>query len=373
MSLILVDENIPAAEELLSALGEVRRFRGRELTSAEVNAADALLVRSVTRVDAQLLRGSQVQFVGSTTIGTDHLDTRWLDGAGIRWCSAPGSNANSVVDYVFSAICALPGLLETLRGDGQVGIVGYGNVGSRLHRRLAALGIACRAYDPLLDIEQCPISDSLEAVLNSDLVCLHTPLTHKGPHPTAGMLNAKALQELPEGAVLLNAGRGEVLPDRVLQELLVRRPDMKLVLDVWEGEPDISAELLAQCDIATPHIAGYSQDGKWLGVTQVAQALAEHWEVALPEVEPDFLAPAPTIRVSGELDELALIRQAVLAVYDLREDDRRLRQTFVGGAEFDELRRNYPARRELAVLEVSGEDALPVPLRETLVALRTVI
>ncbi len=373
MSLILVDENIPAAEELLSALGEVRRFRGRELTSAEVKTADALLVRSVTRVDEELLRDSQVQFVGSTTIGTDHLDTRWLDSVGIRWCSAPGSNANSVVDYVFSAICVLPGLLETLRDGGQVGIVGYGNVGSRLHRRLASLGIACRAYDPFLDIEQCPISDSLEAVLNSDLLCLHTPLTRKGPHPTAGMLSAKDLQVLPQGAVLLNAGRGEVLPDRVLQELLVERPDLKLVLDVWEGEPDISVEVLAECDIATPHIAGYSQDGKWLGVTQVAQALAEHWGATLPKVEPAFLAPAPTIRVSGELDELAFIRQAVLSVYDLREDDRRLRQSFVSGADFDELRRNYPARRELAVLDVSGQGALTASLRQTLVALRTVV
>ena len=198
-------------------------------------------------------------------------------------------------------------------------------------------------------------------------------MTHDGPHPTAGMLTLEQLLQLPEGAVLLNAGRGEVLPNELLSRLLDKRPDIQLVLDVWEGEPDISAELLARCSIATPHIAGYSQDGKWLGVTQVAQALAEHLGQPLPEVSPEFLAPVPSTQFAGELDELALIRQGVLAVYDVRQDHRRLRDGFNKGADFDELRRNYPARRELTVLEVSGEEGLPSTLRQTLVALRTVV
>lgn len=371
MSLILVDENIPAAEALLSGFGEVHRFRGRELTAEAVKQADALLVRSVTRANAGLLEGSKVRFVGSTTIGTDHLDTVWLEQQGIQCCSAPGSNAHSVVDYVLSAVCVLPGLLDELLSGGRVGIVGYGNVGSRLHRRLAALGIDCAAYDPLLNDAQCSIAAPLSVVLDSPLVCLHTPLTRSGPHPTANLLSLDALRRLPQGAVLLNAGRGEVLPNALLLTLLNERPDIRLVLDVWEGEPDISQELLSRCVLATPHIAGYSQDGKWLGVQMVAEALARHLGQPLPELTPDFLAPAPKVSLALESPKAEQIRKCVLAAYDVREDHRRL-QGFSAGKDFDELRRNYPARREVSMVEIENEGDLPPVLREVLAALRVV-
>ncbi|MBB3046148.1 erythronate-4-phosphate dehydrogenase [Litorivivens lipolytica] len=372
MGLILVDENIPAAEALLSGFGEVRRFRGRELTAEAVKPADALLVRSVTRVNSDLLEDSRVRFVGSTTIGTDHLDTDWLEQNGIHWCSAPGSNAHSVVDYVLSAVCVLPGLLEKLLGGGRVGIVGYGNVGSRLHHRLAALGIDCLAYDPLLNETQCPISSALPAVLNSPLVCLHTPLTRSGPHPTAGMLSLDDLLVLPQGAVLLNAGRGEVLPNDLLLALLDKRPDIQLVLDVWENEPAISTELLARCTLGTPHIAGYSQDGKWLGVKMVAKALANQWGVLLPQVKPEFLVSAPSVTLKPKQHSSELIRQAVLAAYDVRDDHNRLQRAFQAGKDFDELRRTYPARREISELNVSVEGELPSESRQVLAALRVV-
>ena len=361
MSLILVDENIPGAEQLLAPIGRVELFRGRELRAEQVKAASALLVRSVTPVNASLLQGSNVDFVGSTTIGTDHLDTGWLDQRGIRWCNAPGSNADSVVDYCLSSICALPDVLERLLGGGQVGIVGYGNVGSRLHARLQALGINCVAYDPYLSLAQCAIGVGLDEVLRADFVSLHTPLTVSGEFPTRHLLSLPQLLCLPENAVLLNAGRGEVLATDVLQELCSARPDIRLVLDVWEGEPDISVGLLGSCAIATPHIAGYSQDGKWKGLLQVAQALSAHWGLELPAIAAP-MAEAPIVDVSeARVESVAAIagfvRAIVLGVYDVREDDKRLREAVASvapGPGFDRLRRHYPARREVSAARIKG-------------------
>ncbi|HCS25872.1 MAG TPA: erythronate-4-phosphate dehydrogenase [Spongiibacteraceae bacterium] len=356
MTLILVDENIPGAEQLLAPLGEVRLFRGRDLRAHEVRQADALLVRSVTTVNAALLEGSQVEFVGSTTIGTDHLDIHWLEQKGIRWCSAPGSNADSVVDYCLSAMCAMPSVLERLLDGGRVGIVGYGNVGSRLHRRLQALGIDCVACDPLLTPAQCPVLGTLDDVLACDFVSLHTPLTLTGNFPTRHLLSLEQLVRLPKNAVLLNAGRGEVLATEVLLDAVKARPDIRLVLDVWEHEPAISAELLAECAIATPHIAGYSQDGKWKGLLQVARALSDFRGVPLPVLVPPMVE-APCVDIAHAETVAELVRAVVLGVYDVRADDKRLRQAMRSedpGLEFDTLRRRYPVRREVACARLSG-------------------
>lgn len=371
MNLILVDENIPGARELLAPLGRVELFRGRELSAEQAAAATALLVRSVTPVNASLLGESRVGFVGSTTIGTDHMDTAWLDRQGIRWCNAPGSNAQSVVDYCVSAICALPGVLERLTTGGRVGIIGYGNVGCRLHRQLEALAIDCVAYDPFLTSDQCPILSSLDEVLHADFLSLHTPLTRSGEFPTFHMLALAQLQRLPEGAVLLNAGRGEVLATVALLALAAARPDIRLVLDVWEHEPNIAAELVAVCALATPHIAGYSQDGKWSGLMQVARALSEHLGIALADVAPP-LATAPAVELNTTGNRADALRALVLGAYDIRRDDQRLREALsVGqaGVAFDELRRRYPVRREISAVRVIAKTALPGELREALVAL----
>jgi erythronate-4-phosphate dehydrogenase len=371
VTLILVDENIPGAGALMAPLGEVKSFRGRELCAADVRDASALLVRSVTPVNSALLAGSKVQFVGSTTIGTDHLDTTWLDANGIRWCAAPGSNAESVVDYCMSALCIVPDMLERLFDGGQVGIIGYGNVGSRLHKRLQALGIDCRAYDPFLSAEQCPIQASLQELLTVDFLSLHTPLTRSGLFPTQHLLSLEQLAAMPRSAVILNAGRGEVLASATLQQVQRVRPDLGLVLDVWENEPAIATGLLDVCAIGTPHIAGYSQDGKWNGLMQVASALAQYFGVALAALEAP-LVQAASVDVSEVRDVPGLVRTVVLACYDIRADDRRLRDCTAPetmGKLFDQLRRTYPARREVSSVRIRGVDALSVELRKALVAL----
>lgn len=373
MTRILVDENIIGAEALLAPLGEVVRFHGRSLTSADLAGAHALLVRSVTRVDAQLLAGSEVRFVGSTTIGTDHLDIDYLESAGISWCNAPGSNANSVVDYCLSAFCRVPDLLEGLLSGRRVGIVGYGNVGARLHRRLAALGVDCVAYDPLLNTQQCPVQGSLREVLSCPVVSVHTPLTRQGRFPTWHMLELSALSGLPQGAVLLNAGRGEVVATQALLALQQQRPDIRLVLDVWENEPEIDQTLLAEAYLATPHIAGYSQDGKWQGLLQVGRALARSLGQELIEPLADSLLAEPVeVDVSGCESVADAVRAVTLASYDIVRDSDLLkaaRRENSMGVVFDRLRREYPARREIASARIRGQDQLSQRSRVALAAL----
>jgi erythronate-4-phosphate dehydrogenase len=357
---ILVDENIPAAVACFSQFGEVQQVNGRQLTRDSIGDAEVLIVRSVTKVNENLLAGSGVHFVGSTTIGTDHLDLSYLHANDIHYCNAPGSNAESVVDYVLSVICRIDNILDRLLAGATVGIVGYGNVGRRLGRRLSALGITCRAYDPLLDQSQFPELCSLEEVIDSDLLCLHAPLTRDGPFPSYHMMSADQLCAMPKNAVLLNAGRGEVVATEALQELIARRPDIQLALDVWEGEPDFPVALASACRIATPHIAGYSADGKLTGLNMVASELATFLGVELTSFDkPDYVTRAVPIYCDGE-DVADFIRRTVASVYDVEEDNLRFRaiiQSSARGEGFDLLRKSYPVRRELAFSDLTVGNA----------------
>jgi erythronate-4-phosphate dehydrogenase len=348
---ILVDENIPAAVACFSQFGDVQKVSGRQLSNADIGDAEVLIVRSVTKVNEALLVGTGVRFVGSTTIGTDHLDLSYLASAGVRVCNAPGSNAESVVDYVISAICRSDNLLERLLMGESVGIVGYGNVGQRLGKRLSALGIAWRAYDPLLDPVNFPCLASLNDVLNSSLICLHAPLTRDGPYPSYHMLNADQLAVMPKDGVLLNAGRGEVVSTEALLALHDIRPDISFILDVWEGEPDFPAALAALCRIATPHIAGYSADGKLTGLKMVAAELADFLGLSLsPFAIPANMAESRPVSCDGA-NVADFIRRAVTSVYDVGSDAARFRRIIDAidrVQKFDLLRKSYPVRRELA-------------------------
>lgn len=365
---IVADENIPDVSEWFAPLGEVRTVAGRSLGAAELGDADILLVRSVTQVNRELLAGSRVRFVGTATIGTDHLDLDYLRAHGITWASAPGCNATSVVEYVLSALCVLDGVLERLLRGGLVGIIGLGNVGSRLRERLQRLGISVIAYDPLL-----PPADhlrSLDEVLAADVVCCHTPLTRTGPYPTWHLLDEHRLRQLRPGAVLLNAGRGGMLDNAALLRLLEERDDLRVVLDVWENEPDISRALLDRVPIGSPHIAGYSFDGKQAGTRLILEACCAFLREPLPAFPPSKLA-APSIHLPAGIHGVELLRAAMLAAYDVRADDRRLREALdSGGVEaFDRLRKFYPVRRELAAFFIDSMGRLDHAARAELNAL----
>lgn len=357
-SLVVADENMPCAAHWFGALGPVRTLPGRSLSSADLKGAGALMVRSVTRVDAALLEGTQVVFVGTATIGTDHLDLDYLQERGIAYASAPGCNANSVAEYVLSALCVLDGVLECLQAGGRVGIIGLGNVGKQVLARLRALGIECCGYDPLLSqTQELPLT-SLEAVLACDVVCCHAPLTRSGPHPSFHLLGAAQLRQLKPGAVLISAGRGAVVDNQALLALVRERPDLRTVLDVWAGEPAIDLELLAACTLGTPHIAGYSLEGRLEGTRRVLNAYCGFLGVPVPALAQLAATPARTLHLDSTLKGAALARAAMLSVYDLRGDAQRLRATLTdpanAGATFDQLRKSYPERRELGSVRIDN-------------------
>lgn len=276
---VVVDENIALPDSLSERL-QLTVMPGRQILAHHVVDADALLVRSVTRVDSQLLQNSTVRFVGTATSGTDHLDLPWLTGAGVTVADAAGANAGAVTDYVLSCLASL--LQDRLINwqEMRVAVVGVGRVGSQLVRRLQALGVDCIGCDPFQrlveDLPYVPLSEALQA----DVVCLHTPLTHEGDHPTRHMLDARRLAGIAPGTILINAGRGEVIDNQALRAHAQMFPERKFILDVWEHEPRPDTELLRLAYIATPHIAGYSRESKEQAGERIVQALYQHFNIA---------------------------------------------------------------------------------------------
>ena len=357
---ILVDENMPYARELFSRLGEVKPVAGRPIPVDELADAQALMVRSVTRVNASLLSGTAVKFVGTATAGTDHVDQAWLDEAGIGFSAAPGCNAIAVVEYVFSALLMLAERDGFTLKDRTVGIVGVGNVGSRLQARLEAWGVRTLLCDPPR-AERGDAGDfrPLEALVReADILTFHTPLFKEGPYKTLHLADDALISALKPGTILINACRGAVVDNAALLTRLEAGQDLSVVLDVWEPEPDLNVELLKRVDIGTPHIAGYTLEGKARGTTQVFEAfsafIGHRQQVAL-----DTLLPAPEfgrITLHGPLDQPTLKRVAHL-VYDVRRDDAPLRKVAGIPGEFDKLRKNYLERREWSSLYIQCDDA----------------
>ncbi|WP_417514079.1 4-phosphoerythronate dehydrogenase PdxB [Marinobacter sp.] len=361
--LIVADENIPLLEAFFGDIGEVRRVSGRTMSAADVRDADILLVRSVTRVNRALLEGSAVRFVGTTTIGTDHVDLGWLEENGIRFSAAPGCNANSVAEYVLAVLSLYAerrGLEDWSRLT--VGIVGVGNVGGELADKLNRLGFSVKLCDPPR-AEREPEGDhsfvDLGEALACDVVSVHTPLTRDSDHATFHMIGEQELAGLTSEQLLINAGRGEVIDNAALCERLGRANAPLLALDVWEHEPKINPELVEKVWMATPHIAGYSLEGKVQGTEMIYQAMSRFLGLPTRKQAGQFLPEPALSKVSftSAADECAAIRIALRACYDPRQDDARLRQIMKApederGAAFDRLRRDYPVRRECSSLKV---------------------
>jgi len=356
---VLADENMPAVEALLGKQVRVIRKAGRSICHEDLSGVDVLLVRSVTRIDEELLAGSGVRFVGTATSGFDHVDRDWLSQQGIGFAHAPGSNSNSVVEYVLAAIAAIENCLERLLAGATVGIIGHGHVGSAVATCLRALGGNVRVFDPWLDQGCLTGACSLEAVLECDIISVHAELTSQQPWPSIHLLSHDQLGSLGTGQLLINASRGAVVDNQALLVALQRGAGPNVVIDVWEGEPEVDTELLALTQIGTAHIAGYSLDGKMLATRMLCDALVVG--DLLPSLSQAETRAAEPLRLDATgLSSVSLIRQLIMMRYDIRQDDSLLREALDSATlgAFDRLRREYADRRELrgSELAISGLD-----------------
>ncbi|MFA5251713.1 MAG: 4-phosphoerythronate dehydrogenase [Phycisphaerae bacterium] len=357
---IIADANIPFVKDCFSSVGEVEVFPGREITRDVVGEAECLLVRSVTKVDSNLLAGSRVRFVGTATIGFDHIDIEYLKRNNIGFASAPGSNANSAAEYVIAGLFEI-GRKYKIKLEGKsIGIIGVGNVGSRVAGKCALLGMKVLLNDPPLqraggDVKYRP----LEELYDCDFITFHTPLTFEGVDKTFHLADEKFFKSLKAGCVFINASRGEVADAKAMKTLIRSGELETAVLDVWENEPNIDTELLEMVDIGTPHIAGYSLDGKIAGMIMIYKAACEYFGLKAEHDIEEFLPEpdVPRLKINpGSGSEQDVLRKAVEKVYKISEDDRKLRKILnvpaKRGEFFDNLRKNYRVRREFQNTEM---------------------
>lgn len=351
---VLADENIPSVTALLGSGFDVETLPGRQISPEHLKGVDALLVRSVTQVDSSLLKDTSVRFVGTATSGTDHIDRHWLQQARIDFAFAPGSNANSVVEYVIAAIASSGDCLEQLRQGGTLGVVGYGVIGAAIVARFSALGITTKVYDPWLEKDFCAGSAGFEEVLACDVITLHPELTKASPWPSYHLLGKDALAGLGKSQLLINASRGAVIDNKALLKRLSAPNHPTVILDVWEDEPNVSPELLAKVRFGTAHIAGYSVDSKVKATRMLCAAMAESLEFNLAVGEASEDVPSMPLVLPPGLSWEDAVRALISQCYQIERDDELLRATTSGSTpddqakHFDLLRKNYARRYELA-------------------------
>lgn len=355
---IVVDENMPLTEALFSEFGEIIRVPGRTLTAEQLSDADVLLVRSVTKVNAELLsKAEKLQFVGTATIGTDHIDKTYLKEKGITFASAPGCNKISVGEYIISALLVMAERYQFSLSGLTLGIIGAGNTGTAVAEKASALGITVKLCDPPKQ-QAGDTRDfvSYQEALECDLVSFHVPLSRQGEHATYHLLNKKLIQSLRSDQIIFNASRGEVWDNEALLQRQQSKEPVKLVMDVWENEPDILKELVPYVDIATPHIAGYSLEGKYRGTYMLYEAFCLHFGYTITKQLTSLLpiADVASLVLSSVSDE-EVAKKIIHLVYDVRRDDATFRHQIGLPGRFDEMRKKYRERREWSSLAISSE------------------
>ena len=359
---IVCDNKIPFIRGVFEPWAEVVYLPGAETTPAVVRDADAVVTRTRTRCDAALLAGSSVRVVASATIGYDHIDTAWCEAHGILWRNAPGCNSSSVKQYIAAVLCTLA-RRHGLRLDAlTLGVVGVGNVGSKVAEAAALLGMRVLLCDPprarAEGAEGFVDLDTL--VAQSDIVTLHVPLSREGEDATWHLFDEARLAAMRPDQFLINSSRGPVVDGAALRAALQAKALRGAVLDVWEGEPEPDRALMALLDIATPHIAGYSADGKANGTRMSVRTVAAVLGLPLADWRPADI-PAPVQPLEFSLDASGKSRQevlseAILHTYDILADDRALR---AHPERFEQLRGDYPVRREPTAftLRLQGGDS----------------
>jgi erythronate-4-phosphate dehydrogenase len=372
--ILVVDDAIPYYEEAFASVGELRTFRSGNLRRGDMLDADALIVRSTTRVDQALLDGTPIRFVGTASIGMDHLDQEYLESQDIHCANAAGSNAKAVAEYVVAALLVIVEELERNLSELSLAIIGVGNVGSRVAAMANALGLEVLLCDPpLREKTDDRRYLALDDMLGADILTFHVPLTLTGPHSTYHMADETLFGRLTPRQFIINTARGAVIDSRALKSALAASAVAGAVLDVWEDEPRIDYSLLELADLGTPHIAGSSLDGKLAGTRMVLEALCSYHHLRVTW-DGHAKYPGPrTIRVENGARDQRALQSAVLQAYDIRQDDARLRGIAFLGTErsaeaFDSIRSDYPLRPEFHhfVVELEPENIGLGPVLEAL-------
>ena len=345
---IVADEKIPFLKGVIEPYASIKYMAGKEIDSKAIADANALLIRTRTKCTGHLLKDSGVKFIGTATIGFDHIDTRYCDTNDIRWANAPGCNSSSVQQYMVAALLRISHEFRFRLKDKTLGIIGAGNVGWKVEKAASILGMNVLVNDPPRERREGEKGFArIEKVLTeSDILTFHVPLTVVGEDRTFHMINEKILKKVKRGTWLINTSRGEVADSTAVKQALESGRLAGVVLDVWEHEPDIDHELMHRTFISTPHIAGYSTDGKANGTAMIVNQMAHFFNLPVkewyPEVLPEPSSPEIEINCKG-LDEEDILRIAVEHSYNISEDDLKLR---FAPADFEKQRGDYPLRRE---------------------------
>ncbi|WOE40580.1 4-phosphoerythronate dehydrogenase [Acinetobacter chinensis] len=346
---IVADENLAFTEYFFAEFGNIHQAAGRTLTQKDVQDAEALLVRSVTKVNNQLIEKTQLKFVGSATIGTDHLDIPALEKHQIAWSNAAGCNAQAVAEYVITALLHIDSEFLDSGKTFTLGIIGLGNVGSRLAYMAQLLGWNVIGYDPFVQRENIHQVELEELLKHSDAITTHVPLTHEGEYPTYHLINAETLAMMKLETILINSARGAVVEEAALIQDIFQTK-RKVVLDVFEHEPEISQRLLDLITIVTPHIAGYSLEGKARGTQMIYEAFCKTFDYPAHKKFESQLPACAQYFYGNSIKQT--LKHHLSEIYDISSDDFNLRECLKDGKvdqkAFDHLRKTYPLRREWA-------------------------
>ncbi len=355
---IVIDDKIPYIKGALDSVAEVVYLTGSKTTAEDVKDADALITRTRTICNENLLKGSKVKFIATTTVGYDHIDTEYCKKAGIEWTNSPGCNSESVNQYVASALLSMSmRKREDLAGK-TIGIIGVGNVGSRVAKTCKTIGMKVLLNDPPREkVEGSEQFVSLETIQKeADIITFHVPLNMSGEDATFHLADEKFLLNLSKKPLLINSCRGEVFDTEAIYNALEANDISGVILDCWENEPALDLELLNLAEYGTPHIAGYSKDGKANGTKMSVQAVSRFFNLGIDDWRPENieLPKSTVIEIDGnQRREYSILAEAILSTYDIETDDELLRES---PHLFEKFRGDYPVRREFDTYTVKAKN-----------------
>ncbi len=356
---IIIDDKIPYIKGALEPFSEVKYLPGTKTKAAQIKDADALVTRTRTVCNKDTLKGSSVKFIATATIGFDHIDTEYCKEAGIEWTNAPGCNAESVNQYIASALFSYSMKHRFDLAEKTIGIVGVGAVGSRVAKTCEILGMNVLLNDPPRERKEGPEQFvTLDQIKEeADIITFHVPLNMKGDDATFHMVGKKFLKDVKRNPLLINSCRGEVFHSLDIMKAFHSNLISGLIIDCWENEPDVNRDLLKIVDYGTPHIAGYSKDGKANGTKMSVQAISRFFNLGIDDWEPSHveLPENPLIEIDcTQRRQYSVLAEAVLSTYDIENDHHDLLEN---PEKFEKLRGDYPVRREFNSYTIHAKNA----------------